>query len=237
MESLGDLLPFLIAAGYLALKFRKRPDRGRTAPVQQKPVRPAPSGATGPTPFEQLLARLEQQATGAQAAAPSATRVPEPKREFSRPEPPSARTPIAQRPDNEMYAENRAAFARDQERAAQATAFRSLEGQRPDASQGFETEARGFEHDRHGFGDDNPTSETAFSRARDADRRPARANRMGYDPHGLARTPTPAPASRFGSPAAIREAFVLATVLARRPPLRSLRPPAAPDGPERDAGT
>ncbi len=237
MDSLSELLPFLIAAGYLALKFRRRPDRDRVAPVQQKQVRPPSVNTTGPTPFEQLLARLEEQATGAPPAAPSATRVPDAKREFTRPEPP-VRSPTAQRPDNEMYAENRAAFARDKARTQEATAFRSLEGQQADASRGFQTESGGFDHDRHGFGDDNPLSEVAFSRTSFADQRPANANRTanrpGYDPHGLAPAPTPAPAPRFGSPAAIREAFVLSTILSRRPPLRRPSPPT--DTPTRDAG-
>jgi len=235
MDSLGDLLPFLIAAGYLALKFRRRPDRAAPAPPRQAP--PTASDTTGPTPFEQLLARLEAQATGAQPAAPSATRVPEAKREFTRPEPPPVRTPGAPRPDNEIYAENRAAFARDQARAAQTSAFRSLEGQQPDEARGFETEAAGYAHDRHGFGEDNPTSEAAFSRARAADQRPANANRMGYDPHGLRPAPAAAPTPRFGSPAAIREAFVLSTILGRRPPLRRPGPPAPrEEAPKRDAG-
>ena len=231
MDSLGDLLPFLAAAVYLALKFRRRPERSRPAPSRPQPARAASPSTAGPTPFEQLLARLEQEATD------QPTVVPEGRREFERSEslPAPEPQPDVRRPDNEMFAENRAAFARGQERAAEATAFRSLETTRPDTSRsffdarGFDTEARGFEHDRHGFGDENPTSEDAFSRARDADRRPTVSNRMAYDPHGLSSTPAPAPTSRLGSPAAIREAFVLSTLLGRRPPLRRpapVQPPA-----------
>ncbi len=225
MDSLGDLLPFLVAAGYLALKFRRRPERDRTAPVATRAARPASAGTAGPTPFEQLLARLDQETTAAPPAAPSATRVPEARRAFARTEPP--RLPVAQRPENALFAENRAAFARDQERAAQTSAFRSLEATSPETSRGDAT--RGFDPSQRFFDAQGFDANTRGFERGDAGVRPAAVVRPGHDPQAVA------PAPRFGSPAAIREAFVLATILARRPQRRP-RPAAHPADPKRDAG-
>ncbi|HEX8299954.1 MAG TPA: hypothetical protein VF594_12400 [Rubricoccaceae bacterium] len=226
MDALGDLLPFLIAAGYLMLKFGRRKDRPKAAPKPPAPPRRV-RDTTGPTPFEQLLARLEAEtdAVTPRAASPparSSTVAPEPPSEFTR------RAPL---PESTMFADNRAALAADRARTEAATAFRPAEAPRPERAapergfeaetRGFEHERRDFEHERHGFGADNPLAETSFSQARDADRRPA--PRRSYDPHGLtpAETP-PAPGGlHFGSAAAVRNAFVFATVLGRRPPLRS----------------
>jgi hypothetical protein len=229
MDSLGDLVPFLIAAGYLALKFRGHARRQEAAPKPPAPPRRV-RDTTGPTPFEQLLARLEEETAAVPPRpVPSPTVVPEARREFAR---------RAALPESAMFTENRAAVAADRARTETATAFRSVEA--PRSNRGFEAETRGFdherrdfEHERHGFGADNPLAETTFSQARDADRRPA--VRPGYDPHGLA----PAEAShrpgglRLGSPEALREAFVLSTILGRRPLLRagdSQRPPPTEPG-------
>ena len=227
MDSLGDLVPFLIAAGYLLLKFRGRSRRPEAAPAPTAPPRRV-RDTTGPTPFEQLLARLDKEtATGSAAQRParSPTVVPEARREFAR------RVAL---PESAMFAENRAAVAADRTRTEAAAAFRSAEAPRSERAapergfeaetRGFEHERRDFEHERHGFGADNPLAETAFSQARDADRRAA--PRRGYDPHGLApaRTPPRPVGPRLGSAEALRDAFVLSTILGRRPPLRTPGP-------------
>ena len=86
-----------------------------------------------------------------------------------------------------------------------------------DESASFASETQGYAHERRGFGPDNPPSEETAEQG--AGRRPAPAGRPLYDPHG----PRPAPASAppaLGSPRALRDAFVLQTILGRRPPLR-----------------
>ena len=229
MDSLGDLVPFLIAAGYLLLKFRGRSRRPEAAPAPPAPPRRV-RDTTGPTPFEQLLARLEKETAAATGSAPprparSPTIVPEARREFAR---------RAALPESAMFTENRAAVVADRARTETAAAFRSAEApqsERAAPERGFEAETRGFEHERrdfeherHGFGAENPLAETSFSQARDADRRAA--PRRGYDPHGLA--PVAAPrrpvGPRLGSAEALRDAFVLSTILGRRPPLRTPGP-------------
>ena len=224
MDSLGDLIPFALAAVYLFLKFARRRPRPAAPPPRATKPRAAPS-TTGPTPFEQLLARLEAglNETGRPTAAPPTTR--------------SATRLVAGRPESAMFAESRAARAASEAQAVRATAFHSLE--RPaaagqDSRGGFDREARGFEqeqadfaHAEHGFGDANPLSEPAFEAAPDADRRRALPNRMGYDPHARAAPPAPTPrdplVARLRDATALREAFVLSTVLDRRPGSRRLR--------------
>lgn len=88
--------------------------------------------------------------------------------------------------------------------------------------------SEGFEHERHGFGSDNPLSEDAF------EDRPAFAPRAApattrYDPHALRREtprrPTPTNwASRLASADDVRDAFILGEILeprGRRPHRRA----------------
>ena len=217
VDSLGDLIPFAFAAAYLFFKFA---GRRRGTQAKARPASPAARtrSVSGPTPFEQLLARLEAGIN--EAGAPP------------RPAAPSPEVAAAGRRESAMFADNRAARAASEARSVQATAFRSLE--RPGASEGggleqpsrFDREARGFdhersdfEHDAHGFGTDNPFSEPAFESAADADRRQTTPGRLSYDPHPPtpAPSPPPAPALRLRSGEALRDAFVLSTILSRRP--------------------
>lgn len=139
-----------------------------------------------------------------------------------------------------MFEENRAARAASEARSVRATAFHSLE--RSDASdaarggldrpEGFVREASGFaqeqqadfDHIEHGFGAENPYSEPAFEAAADADRRRSAPERLSYDPHARpaprADSPPTSFADRLRSREALRDAFVLSTILSRRPALR-----------------
>lgn len=83
-------------------------------------------------------------------------------------------------------------------------------------------ESASFQHQRHGFGPENPFSEETFERqpAFARRRRPTDATPV-YDPHGLKR-PAPKPSvpaarwrERLADPKRAREAFVLQTILER----------------------
>lgn len=229
VDSLGDLIPFAIAAAYLFLKFASRKKPGTAAPAPA-PRRQARSTA-GPTPFEQLLARLEAGINEAGSPDRRTAEAPAAARPLAGPTP---------RRESVMFEENRAARAASEARSVRATAFRSLE--RSDASddarggldrpEGFGRESSGFageqqadfEHTAHGFGAENPYSEPAFEAAADADRRRSAPERLGYDPHARPAPPAVAPSTSFAdrlrSREALRDAFVLSTILARRPALR-----------------
>jgi hypothetical protein len=224
VDSLGALIPFALAAAYLFARFagRKRPE---TAAKSPRPTQRTAGSTAGPTPFEQLLARLEEQRG------------------------PTAAASVVPRREPDVVARERAAHAATKARAEAATAFRS--SRRPTApagahvgmsaehgfdheardfdreAAGFEHERRDFEHDRHGFESDNPYSEEALERARDADLRSSRPDRLAYDPHTGPEAPPPARAEtlaqRLRSPSSLRDAFVLSAVLALRPPLRRSR--------------
>ncbi|GAB5535793.1 MAG: hypothetical protein Rubg2KO_20420 [Rubricoccaceae bacterium] len=82
-------------------------------------------------------------------------------------------------------------------------------------------EALSFQHERHGFGAENPFSEESFER-QPAFHRTRRSVDTTFDPHELKRQPEPrtTPASswrtRLADPQRAREAFVLKTILERR---------------------
>ena len=95
----------------------------------------------------------------------------------------------------------------------------------PDLDASSALEAASFErggpseHERHGFGGQNPLSEEVFEQ-RPAFSEPARAETPVYDPHGLrpgrnTRTPT-AWQKRLSDPQAAQDAFVLQTVFGAR---------------------
>lgn len=207
VDSFADLIPVAVVLGYLFLKFAGRSQRPEAPTAPRRTVRPAGRGTAGPTPFEQLLARLDE-------ANGTTTTV----------QPPPLEPPPVQprRPESPLFTESRKAVADYEARTAAATAFRTV-----DAGRGFDAEARGFEHERHGFGPQNPLSELAFQAARNADRRVANANSQAYDPHGLRTAPRSVPgpsiAARLAEPGALRDAFVLQTILARRPAPRRPR--------------
>ena len=79
----------------------------------------------------------------------------------------------------------------------------------------------GFEHERHGFGAENPFSEQSFeNRPAFTPRKPAPPVRS-YDPHALRSTPEPTRrpstwAQRLSTPEAARDALVLTEILERR---------------------
>lgn len=187
-----DLLPLLAIAAYWII----RAVRGSN---KKKGARPAAPVATGkkavkkaPTPFEQLMAQLESALEEPNAEpSDSAAAVPPP-----RPVERQAERPPAPR-------------AMPKPPRAVPIGF--------DSSDTGDT--GGFDHDRHGFGRENPLSEEVFeSRPRFAPR-PATQARPRYDPHDLKRAPAPPPrrravswAERLRDPAAAREALVLKTI-------------------------
>lgn len=213
MDSIADLLPFAVVIGYLFLKFagRSRRIEAPKPPPTYSTARPGGRGSSTPSPFEELLARMEAAKT-----APRPGLLP-----GSPPVPPPVVTPPARalRAESAMARESRKAVADYEARTAAASRF-----QTDDAGRGFDAETAGYGHERHGFGAQNPLAEPAFEAARDAGRQPANPARQGYDPHGLRPAPAPAASSsiaqRLASPAALRDAFVIQTVLARRPALR-----------------
>lgn len=200
MDSLGDLIPFLIGAGYLLLRFvgAARKAKPSDAPTEAPPVRRRRQ-ASGPNVFQQILAQLEEQ-----MAEPPPRRPAEPPR--VRPlEPP----PVV-RPNEFSGAEASWATPRTETRAVSPGGFGR-------ETAGFDHTATDYEHRRHGFGD--PTLESTRSLeeatpAFDAGRRTQTA---------AAAAPPPGLTARLRSPQAIREAFVLQTILARRPPLTRRR--------------
>lgn len=212
MDSFADLIPVAIVVGYLFVKLAGRSRRLEAPTAKRPPARPAGRAPAGATPFEQLLARLEEA-----NASPS-----------PRPLPPVQPLPVqpppvqARRPESTMASESRRAVADYEARTAAATAFRTV-----DDGRGFAEETAGYDHNRHGFGPQNPLSEPAFEAGSGADRRPAQPGRQSYDPHGLRTAPRPAAGQsivdRLSSPSALRDAFVLQTILSRRPALRRPR--------------
>lgn len=82
-------------------------------------------------------------------------------------------------------------------------------------------ESASFQHQRHGFGPENPLSEETFERQPAFVRVPRPRDTPAFDPHQLKRRAPqpPAPASRWrtrlADPQRAREAFVLKTILER----------------------
>ena len=95
-----------------------------------------------------------------------------------------------------------------------------FQGQEFHAVPGSFDSASAVDHERHGFGDDNPLSEEAF------ERQPAfaplqRSDSREYDPHGLRRKSSPRTTlsdwrARLRDPRAARDAFVLQTIFGAR---------------------
>ncbi len=230
VDSFADLIPVAVVLGYLFLKFAGRSARPEAPPPPRPAARPAGLTTAGPTPFEQLLARLEEANNETRGITPAPPPAPPPARLTSRTVVPAAKREFsrASRLESMRIAENRKAVADYEARTAAATAFRTYDdGHGFDAeTSGFDAETQGFAHERHGFGPQNPLSEPAFQAGRTASRR---VSRQAYDPHALTPSPTPAPgpgiAARLREPGALRDAFVLQTILARRPTPR--RPGAA----------
>ena len=164
----------------------------RSSKRKQGGPRPAPTGAKAPSPFEQLMLQLEEALDTPRDEAPAdAAAAPERSGEPPRPVERQAARPPAPRPPR-----------------AVPTSF-------DDAGIG---DYEGFDHDRHGFGQENPLSEEAFERRPRFAPRPTTPPRR-YDPHGLAPAPKPPPrrravswATRLRDPAAAREALVLKTI-------------------------
>lgn len=232
MESLDDLLPVALAIAYLFARFVSRRRPATSAPP--RPARPPRSaGPSGRTPFEELIARLEEQT---QPDEPPATE-------------PEGTTPTAQA-ESGLVRRDRESWAAARARTEDATAFRSSRRATTGAAtrvgmsaqhgfeheahdfdseaRGFEDEQRDFDHDRHAFAPDNPYSEEALERAADADHRPSPSNRLAFDPHTRpAAQPAPPPAhrpapfaDRLRSAESLRDAVLLSTVLERRPARR-----------------
>ena len=187
-----DLLPLLAIGAYWLVRAMRSTKRKQAGP------RPAPTGAAkAPSPFEQLMLQLEEALDAPRDAAPAdadAAAAPERSEEPPRPVERQAERPPAPR-------------AAPRPPRAVPTHF-------DDAGIG---DYHGFDHDRHGFGQDNPLSEEAFERRPRFAPRPKTPPRR-YDPHGLAPTPKPPPrravswATRLRDPAAAREALVLKTI-------------------------
>ena len=195
VEGLADLLPLLfIAAYWLVRQFRGASAKARRgAPPAASPQ---PSGSeTARTPFEELMLQLER-----------ALEEPQEKEQTPEPELDAPARPVkrhAERPP--------APRAAPRPPRAVPIGFDAPGGD--DAIGDYE----GFEHERHGFGRENPLSEEVFeSRPRFAPRPAGPTPR--YDPHELRRA-APAPrrsavswADRLRDPAAAREALVLKTI-------------------------
>ena len=214
MDSLGDLFPFALAALYLYLKFARR--RAPAAAAPPRPARPRAAPRTdAPTPFEQLLARLDEQ-SGKSPAVPSVAR---------QPEPPVRRTLAA----TARTAPVRAAPAR----AASNVGMSARHGFDGVGHEG-DAERRGFEHERRpigperGFDAENRFREGAPEsisdlRAAPPERFETRGPRAAPTPRPAAVAAAPTVAAALREPASLRQAFVLSAVLGRRPPLRTGR--------------
>ena len=204
MDDLGSILPFLLAAGYLLIRFAG--SRKRATGTAQSAPKPPPRRrqASGPTPFEQLVARLEAQANPPPRPAPP-----------QRPAPPPAlplAAPRANRLASNMGMDQLGGFGEE-------TAGYKEE------SAGFDHLKSDYEHGQHGFGPDNPYSEPVFQQS---GQQHTPADRLSYDPHrapGVGRPSRPSPglSGRLQSPQALRDAFVLQTILDRPRPPRERR--------------
>lgn len=219
MDSFGDFLPFLLGGAYLAFRFlgaRRTANRRNVGPQRlddpsrdrsQTPGQRRKAGS--PNAFEQLVGRLEEQARA--ASLPPQPPPLEP--------PPRSRARVAEAPrPSAIGTAMRGSFADETAGYAQETA-------------GFDHRATDYAHGRHGFGSANPLSEESFERSGPRDL-PAPA----FDPHGLL---APAATRRASSlplairtPQALRDAFVLQTILTRPAPLRRSARPAGEAPPE-----
>lgn len=181
-----DLLPLLAFAAYWIFRAMRGSNKKKRG---AQPASSAPTGQKAPTPFEQLMAQLEQalEEPGDADAADLADPV---ERQAERPPAPRA----APRPPRAVPA--------------------GFDDQ-GDAIGDYE----GFDHEEHGFGQENPYSEEVFEqRPRFAPRPTVEA--PAYDPHGLSeRRSNAAPrgravswSERLHDPAAAREALVLKTI-------------------------
>ena len=204
MDSFGDLLPFLIGAAYLLLRFVGAARKGKPsdAPVEPPPVRRRRQ-ASGPSVFQQIVAQLEEslnESPAKRAAQPPAVR--------------SSELPPV-RPRSE-FAGTEASWATPENRTGVGAVSQGGFGRE---MAGFEHTATDYEHRRHGFGDPSLEARLSLEEAT-----PAGAFDAGRRAPVVAATPPPLGlATRFRSPQAIREAFVLQTILARRPPLTRRR--------------
>ena len=206
MESLADLIPLLLVGAYYLLR-TMRGGRQQRPPTAATPTASEPSG---PTPFEQLMRQLEDALEDPQGrTTPSDAEPVEPARLEALPSVGDTDYAGTARPVQRQAEREPAMRAAPKPPRAVPIAFEP-----PSA---FEAS---FEHEAHGFGDDNPISEEAFE-SRPAFSARGRSAATDYDPHALKKTPRKAatarrPASRWAArlhdPAAAREALVLKTI-------------------------
>lgn len=196
MDALVELLPLLFIGLYYLLAGRRRAQRAKEAreanmAPQTELVSDEPRA---PTPFQAFLEQLE-------AAAAEAAGVEEQEEAPPQPAPPPPPKPVPTQPLTPKPT----------------PALAPAEFQAPAGS--FDALAP-VDHERHGFGTQNPLSEEAFEKAPAFGPRPAVADRR-YDPHGLDHRRQPRELGRdwraaLRDPKAAREAFVLQTIFGPR---------------------
>lgn len=209
MDALVELLPLLLIAAYYLLRARHRAQRQRQA-RREAPQEPLVSGGerrevdlSEPTPFQQFLQQVEE--AMAEAVGDELDRKAD--RETDRP----LEVEVAPSP-----APLPAPPAKPVRPPAPTYEFRAPAGS-------FDV-ARPTDHERHGFGAENPLSEESFERRPPG--APAPVTRPDVDPHELRPRPPAPPARRMPTvadwrrrltdPAAAREAFVLQTIFGER---------------------
>lgn len=192
MDALIELLPLLAVGAYYLLRGRQRAKAKQPPPEMQEAARRR--GERAPTPFQSFMQQMEEalaEASGEPATPPVADRKPiQVEVEKTTPASPLPATPLGPAPPTPEFR----------------------------AAPGSFSSTSPIDHERHGFGAENPLSEESFERRRTP---PSDAVRRRYDPHNL-KKPRPSGRertswrARLRDPQAARDAFVLQTLFGAR---------------------